>query len=156
MTTIQKIDKSVWLNQAAEMKQRGLVRCEWLTATHNGGDSFEISLMLSNEDLTKSLILSTDIEISIESLIDVYPSADFHEREVSQMFGVEFIGNNGQAQLIRMKMQSDARHCHQVCYRSGHHESFNDRASSCIMHFLHALCSGVSGLVHYRPSAFRT
>jgi NADH-quinone oxidoreductase subunit C len=94
MTTIQKIDKSVWLNQAAEMKQRGLVRCEWLTATHNGGDSFEISLMLSNEDLTESLILSTDIEASIESLIDVYPSADFHEREVSQMFGVDFIGNN--------------------------------------------------------------
>jgi NADH-quinone oxidoreductase subunit C len=92
MTTIQKIDKSVWLNQAAEMKQRGLVRCEWLTATHNGGDSFEISLMLSNEDLTESLILSTDIEASIESLIDVYPSADFHEREVAQMFGLEFVG----------------------------------------------------------------
>jgi NADH:ubiquinone oxidoreductase subunit C len=93
MTTIQKIDKSGWLNQAAEMKQRGLVRCEWLSATHNGGDSFEISLMLSNEDLTESLILSTDIEASIESLIGVYPSVDFHEREVSQMFGVEFIGN---------------------------------------------------------------
>jgi NADH-quinone oxidoreductase subunit C len=93
MTTIQKIDKSVWQNQAAEMKLRGLVRCEWLTATHNGGDSFEISLMLSNEDLTETLILSTDIEASIESLIDVYPSVDFHEREVSQMFGVEFIGS---------------------------------------------------------------
>jgi NADH-quinone oxidoreductase subunit C len=104
MTTIQKIDKSVWLNQAAEMKQRGLVRCEWLTATHNGGDSFEISLMLSNEDLTKSLILSTDIEVSIESLIDVYPSADFHEREVFQMFGVEFIGNRNSAPAFKIEL----------------------------------------------------
>jgi NADH-quinone oxidoreductase subunit C len=86
------------------MKQRGLVRCEWLTATHNGGDSFEISLMLSNEDLTKSLILSTDIEISIESLIDVYPSADFHEREVSQMFGVEFIGNRNSAPAFEIEL----------------------------------------------------
>ena len=104
MTTIQKIDKSVWLNQAAEMKQRGLVRCEWLTATHNGGDSFEISLMLSNEDLTESLILSTDIEASIESLIDVYPSADFHEREVSQMFGVDFIGNNNSSLAFEIEL----------------------------------------------------
>ena len=104
MTTIQKIDKSVWQNQAADMKQRGLVRCEWLTATHNGGDSFEISLMLSNEDLTKSMILSTDIEASIESLINVYPSVDFHEREVSQMFGVEFIGNRNSAPAFEIEL----------------------------------------------------
>jgi NADH-quinone oxidoreductase subunit C len=104
MTTIQKIDKSVWLNQAAEMKHRGLVRCEWLTATHNGGDSFEISLMLSNEDLTESLILLTDIEVSVESLIDIYPSVDFHEREVSQMFGVEFIGNRNSAPAFEIEL----------------------------------------------------
>ena len=104
MTTIQKIDKSVWQNQAADMKQRGLVRCEWLTATHNGGDSFEISLMLSNEDLTKSMILSTDIEASIESLINVYPSVDFHEREVSQMFGVEFIGNKNSSLAFEIEI----------------------------------------------------
>jgi NADH-quinone oxidoreductase subunit C len=92
MTTIQKIDKSVWLNQAAEMKQRGLVRCEWLTATHNGGDSFEISLMLSKEDLSESVILLTNAEGSIDSVSDIYPAVEFHEREVAQMFGLEFIG----------------------------------------------------------------
>jgi len=94
MTIQQKVDKSLWQRQAADMKQRGLVRCEWLTATHNGGDSFEISLMVSNEDLTENLILSTEIESSIESLIDIYPSVDFHEREVAQMFGVQFLGNS--------------------------------------------------------------
>jgi len=104
MTTQQKVDKSVWLNQAAEMKQRGLVRCEWLTATHNGGDSFEISLMLSNEDLTESLILSTDIEASLESLIEVYPNVDFHEREVAQLFGVEFIGNENSALAFEIEL----------------------------------------------------
>jgi NADH-quinone oxidoreductase subunit C len=104
MTTIQKINQSDWQTQAAEMKQRGLVRCEWLTATHNGGDSFEISLMLSNEDLTESLILSTDIESSIESLIEVYPSVDFHEREVAQMFGVEFGGNKNSAPAFEIEL----------------------------------------------------
>jgi len=94
MTTQQNVDESQWISQALEMTQRGLVRCEWLTATHNGGDSFEISLMLSNEDLTESTILSTAIEASVDSLTEVYPSVDFHEREVSQMFGVQFLGNS--------------------------------------------------------------
>jgi NADH-quinone oxidoreductase subunit C len=104
MTTQQKVDKSVWLNQAADMKNCGLIRCEWLTATHNGGDSFEISLMLSNEDLTESLILSTDIEASLESLIEVYPNVDFHEREVAQLFGVEFIGNENSALAFEIEL----------------------------------------------------
>jgi NADH-quinone oxidoreductase subunit C len=104
MTTQQKVDKSVWLNQAADMKNRGLIRCEWLTATHNGGDSFEISLMLSNEDLTESMILSTDIEASLESLIEVYPNVDFHEREVAQLFGVEFIGNKNSALAFEIEL----------------------------------------------------
>ena len=94
MTTQQNVDKSQWVSQALEMRQRGLVRCEWLTATHNGGDSFEISLMLSNEDLTESTILSTAVEANVDSLTEVYPSVDFHEREVSQMFGVQFLGNS--------------------------------------------------------------
>lgn len=94
MTSIQKVEKSEWLSQASDMKQRGFVRCEWLTATHNGVDAFEISLMLSSEDLTESLILTTEIDTSIESLTNVYSGVSFHEREVAQMFGVEFIGNN--------------------------------------------------------------
>lgn len=92
MTAIQKIDKSEWLTQAKEMKQRGLVRCEWLTATHNGGDSFEIALMLSKEDLSESVILLTNAEGSIDSVSDIYPAVEFHEREVAQMFGIEFVG----------------------------------------------------------------
>jgi len=104
MTTQQNVDKSQWVSQALEMKQRGLVRCEWLTATHNRGDSFEISLMLSNEDLTESTILSTAVEASVDSLTEVYPSVDFHEREVAQMFGVEFIGNNNSAPAFEIEL----------------------------------------------------
>lgn len=88
------VERSEWVNKASEMKQIGFVRCEWLTATHNGGDSFVISLMLSNEDVTESLIISTQIEASLESLSAIYPSVTFHEREVAQMFGVEFLGQD--------------------------------------------------------------
>ena len=92
MTTQQVVDNSEWKSQAVDMKQAGFVRCEWLTATHNGEDSFEISLMLSKEDLSESVILSTRAEVSIESISEIYPVADFHEREVAQMFGLEFVG----------------------------------------------------------------
>jgi NADH-quinone oxidoreductase subunit C len=92
MTTLQDVEKSEWLAQATALKQKGFVRCEWLTATHNGADSFEISLMLSKEDLSESVILSTKAEVSIESVSGVYPAVEFHEREVRQMFGFEFIG----------------------------------------------------------------
>ena len=92
MTTQQTVDKSKWQSQAAKLKQTGFVRCEWLTATHNGADSFVISLMLSKEDLSESVILSTDAEGSIDSVSDIYPAVEFHEREVAQMFGLEFVG----------------------------------------------------------------
>lgn len=94
MTIHELVIQSVWVKTAAELKQAGFVRCEWLTATHNGGESFEISLMVSKEDISESRILSTQIEQSIESLLSIYPSVDFHEREVAQMFGVEFVGNS--------------------------------------------------------------
>ena len=87
------VDESQWTQKSSELKSLGFVRCEWLTATHNGADSFEISLMLSKADLSESTILTTQIVGSIESLSGIFPSVNFHEREVAQMFGVKFIGN---------------------------------------------------------------
>ena len=92
MTTQREVANSEWQTQAATMKQTGFVRCEWLTATHNGADSFVISLMLAKEDLSESVILTTNSERSLASVSEIYPAASFHEREVAQMFGFEFIG----------------------------------------------------------------
>jgi len=98
------VDASQWTNQAAELKSLGFVRCEWLTATHNGEDSFEISLMLSKVDLSESIILATQISGSIESLSGIFPSVNFHEREVAQMFGVNFIGNENLAPAFEIEL----------------------------------------------------
>lgn len=92
MTTQQNVDKAEWHGQVANLKLTGFVRCEWLTATHNEGDTFAISLMLSKEDLSESVILSTNVEVNIDSVSDIYPAVEFHEREVAQMFGLEFVG----------------------------------------------------------------
>lgn len=104
MTQIQIVENSEWQNQAAQLKQSGFVRCEWLTATHNGGDAFEISLMLATEDLSKSLILTTQIESKIDSLTQVFSNVDFHEREVAQMFGVEFVGNSNSLPAFEIEL----------------------------------------------------
>ena len=104
MTTLQNVESSRWKAQATEMKQKGFVRCEWLTATHNGADSFEISLMLSKEDLSESVILSTNAEGSIDSVSDIYPAVEFHEREVAQMFGVNFIGSDDTSPAFEIEL----------------------------------------------------
>ena len=104
MTTQVKVNKSDWLSRASQMKQGGFVRCEWLTATHNGGDAFEISLMLSKEDLSESTILSTDVDAVIDSLVGVFPNVSFHEREVSQMFGVKFNGSKDESPAFEIEL----------------------------------------------------
>jgi NADH-quinone oxidoreductase subunit C len=104
MTQIQIVENSEWQNQAAQLKQSGFVRCEWLTATHNGGDAFEISLMLATEDLSKSLILTTQIESKIDSLTQVFSNVDFHEREVAQMFGIEFAGKSNSLPAFEIEL----------------------------------------------------
>lgn len=98
------VDSSQWNHKASELKSLGFVRCEWLTATHNGADSFEISLMLSKANLSESTILATQIAGSIESLSGIFPSVDFHEREVAQMFGVNFIGNEYLAPAFEIEL----------------------------------------------------
>ena len=94
MTQNSRIDNADWVSNARELKLLGYVRCEWLTATHNGGSNFEITLCISSEDLSKKILVTTSISQSVESLIDVYPQVAFHEREVAQMFGVTFLGHD--------------------------------------------------------------
>lgn len=104
MTTQVKVNESEWLNQASQMKQSGFIRCEWLTATHNGEDAFEISLMLSKEDLSESTILNTDVDSAIDSLIGVFPNVSFHEREVAQMFGLKFNGSIDESPAFEIEL----------------------------------------------------
>jgi len=96
MTENLQVASSTWVSNAKELKAAGYVRCEWLTATHNGEDDFDITLCVSTEDLSKNTLVSTAITQSIETLIGVYPNVTFHECEVAQMFGVVFLGHETQ------------------------------------------------------------
>lgn len=63
-------------------------RLEWLTAIHKSGQDFVVTTMVSTLDLGQSLIVSVDATSELASLTEVYPLADFHERETVQMFGL--------------------------------------------------------------------
>ncbi|MFM1778735.1 MAG: hypothetical protein RL741_1353 [Actinomycetota bacterium] len=96
MTENIRVECANWVANAKEFKAAGYVRCEWLTATHNGEANFDITLCVSTEDLSKKILVSTAITQSIETLIGVYSNVTFHECEVAQMFGVDFLGHETQ------------------------------------------------------------
>jgi len=95
MTEFLKIDASGWVTEIATLKDRDFIRCEWLTAVHNLENNFEVSARFATSDLSQSVIISTNIsDGEIDSIATLFPIADFHEREVAQMFGIKFRSND--------------------------------------------------------------
>ena len=83
-----------WSEVHADLLNRGAVRLEWLTATHNLGQAFDVTSCVATADLSQRWIISTAIDASVATLVGIYPQADFHERETAQMYGVEFTGRD--------------------------------------------------------------
>jgi len=57
---------------------------------------YEVFTRLSDVDEGKALIVSADLpadDATVDSLIDVYGGADWHEREAYEMFGIHFEGH---------------------------------------------------------------
>jgi len=147
-TTWLWVESTQWLSTHQHLLSDGAVRFEWLTATHNLGDEFVLTTCVANETLTQRWIInSTVLDARIDSVVGVYPLADFHEREVEQMFGVMFNGVDSRDQLLllnllairfaaisnsnqeckrhgpellsQMRMLAADHHFHQVFFRSG-------------------------------------
>jgi len=77
-------------------------RFEWLTAVHHGEDNFVVSTMVSTIDVTESVVTSVSVVGVCASLVEVYPYADFYEREVIQMFGL-VIGSADRANAFEVE-----------------------------------------------------
>lgn len=91
MREVQNID---WVTEHKALKQQGFIRFEYLTAAHISNDEFEIFSKVSNADYSESVLLNTTVINEVQTLIFVYVGAAFHERETSQMFGLNFAGHN--------------------------------------------------------------
>jgi len=91
------------------LKPRGYDLLIGLTATDHWPDSprFEILYQLFSTDLKSLIGLSVTLEgdkPEVQSIESVYPNANWHEREVFDMFGIDF---SGHSDLRRILMPHD-------------------------------------------------
>lgn len=80
---------------AADLKAIGFDRFGMVTAV-DFGDDFELVYRLQSPRLGVGLFLKTEVprdEAVIETITDLWPGADWQEREVYDLFGIEFRGH---------------------------------------------------------------
>ena len=82
-----------WHAIHVELKATGFTRLEWLTAVHNLNDDFELASQVATVDLGERIVVTTKCTTNEPCTIsDVFPVAQFHEQEVRQLLGVQFVG----------------------------------------------------------------
>ena len=94
---------SVALHSAAEdLKSLGFERFGFVTAVDRG-DVFEMVYRLQSGEFGVGIFLKTDIPRdapSIATLTDLWPAADWQEREVYDLFGIDFIGHPDMRRIL--------------------------------------------------------
>ncbi len=105
------IDAHEWHDRVNHAHAEGFTYFDFLTVIEresNKRDSgaqpavFEVVVRVTQPNFVHALTLSTVISSADPNLIsitDIYPGADWHERECTEMFGVEFAGNPSHALL---------------------------------------------------------
>jgi NADH-quinone oxidoreductase subunit C len=86
------VPRSVLHKAAGELKEIGFERFGFVTAVDHG-DDFELVYRLQSGTFGVGLFLKTEVprcEAVMESLTDLWPAAGWQEREVYDMFGIEF------------------------------------------------------------------
>lgn len=105
------VDASDWRDRVSHAHADGFTYFDFLTVIEresNKHDSeeqspvFEIVVRVTQPNFVDALTLSTVIssaEPKLMSIAEIYPGADWHERECSEMFGIHFAGNSSRALL---------------------------------------------------------
>lgn len=91
-TPVVRVDKSMIVDAAVFMKQQGYNMMLCLSCV-DLGDCFELVYNFYSTDEKKMLIIKTSIDRGnpeIESILSIYPSAGWYEREIFDLFGVIF------------------------------------------------------------------
>ena len=91
---------------AACLKELGFDRLGMVTAVDRN-DTFAMIYRLQSRSLSTAVFLRTRIDrdvATIDSLCDLWPAANWQEREVFDLFGIEFLGH---PDLRRILMPED-------------------------------------------------
>ena len=73
---------------------------DWLSAVDEGDEGFRIVAHLWSIADKRGLLVRTIVSDTVDSIVDVYPGAAWHERETHEMFGIGFAGNSNLAPLL--------------------------------------------------------
>jgi NADH-quinone oxidoreductase subunit C len=96
------IDPQYW--HRAVRTCRDVLGCDffdWLSAVDEGPEGFRIVAHLWSVAGRRGVLLRTLLaDASVDSVTDLYPGADWHERETHEMFGVDFPGHPGLKPLL--------------------------------------------------------
>ncbi len=107
----ESVDVHDWHDRVNQAHAEGYTYFDFLTVIEcennkrDSGDQapvLEVLARVTQPDFVHALTLSAVISTAdpkINSIKDVYPGADWHERECAEMFGVEFKGSPAKALL---------------------------------------------------------
>ena len=87
---------------ARELRDIGFDRLGMVTAVDTG-DEFEMVYRMTSRSLSSSAFVKTRVgraEPSVASLCEVWPAANWQEREVFDLFGIDFVGHPDMRRIL--------------------------------------------------------
>jgi NADH:ubiquinone oxidoreductase subunit C len=100
------VDFDIVHDAAADLKALGFDRLGMVTAVDRG-EFFEMVYRLTSREIRAGLFLKCALprrDPKVATMFDLWPAADWQEREVYDMFGIEFVGH---PDLRRILMPED-------------------------------------------------
>lgn len=89
------VEPGQWVDAVREARDElGCDFFDWLSAVDEADGSFTIVAHVWSTASRRGCLLRTRVtdSLSLESIVDIYPGAAWHERETHEMFGIGFPG----------------------------------------------------------------
>ena len=106
---MQEIQKEALLTSLEDMKKKGFDYLKGITAV-DYKDHLEVVYILFNTENKKQEVVTVNLKDnnSIHTVIRLYKSADWLERELSEMFGITILGREAPRLLLEKWNGADA------------------------------------------------
>ncbi len=97
-----EIKKEELANQLKKMNESGYNQLKFITAV-DYKDKIVVVYLLHNyekNDIQNINVTLSMNDLSIQTVMDIYPSADWYEREISEMFGIKILSRKTKRLLL--------------------------------------------------------